>query len=367
MKIVFLITRADSIGGAQVYVKNLAYQYQELNNDVTIVAGTAGPLAEMATAKGIKFRQLRYLRHPINIARDVQAVFEVVALMKELRPDIVSISSSKAGIIGRIACYITRTPAVLTVHGWAFTEGITGAKKHLFRYLEKALGFITKKLVVISAFDKQLALKYRVLPERKLELIHNGVVCSPAITKKDYDGSRPLRLVMVARHDRPKDHATVFQAMRQLKNVHLALVGDGPKMEDNIQLAKSMGIEDQVNFLGYQEHVGDILSQSDIFLLVSDYEGFPLSTLEAMCAGLPVLVSDVCGAGEAIEEGYNGYKLRPKDVDGIVSIIGHFQHHPAQVREMGENGRRLIQEKFAFPIMFEKTNALYQAMINNKR
>ncbi len=361
MKIVFLVTRADNVGGAQIYVKNLATKYKSLEADVLVLAGTLGGLQKYCDTAGIRFVKLAYLKHPINVLYDVLAVFELIRLLKKEKPSIVSLSSSKAAIIGRIACYILKIPAVVTVHGWSFTEGIRQPQKRLFTWLEKSLAFCTRKVIVISQFDRASALRYKVMPLHKMELIYNGVpddcITAPCATvKKD----ESLRLIMIARHGKPKDHVSLFQVMTKCKQAHAVFVGDGPLLERNMQMVKELGIASRTTFTGYQEDVKPLLKHSDIFVLLSEYEGFPLSTLEAMSCGLPVIVSDVCGAGEAVIQGYNGFKIKKGSIDQLADAIDFFIKNPEKIREMGANSYQLYKQSFSFDIMFKRTDEVFK-------
>ena len=116
-------------------------------------------------------------------------------------------------------------------------------------------------------------------------------------------------LTMVARFEPQKDHPSLLKALARLRNHawRLELIGEGPLLERTRDLARSLGIADRVEFLGQRSDVAERLATSQVYVLSSNWEGFPRSILEAMRAGLPVVASDVAGVSEAVVDGVTGY------------------------------------------------------------
>ncbi|MDW7740685.1 MAG: glycosyltransferase, partial [Bacillota bacterium] len=103
MKIAFIITRADDLGGAQIHVISLAGALQERGHEVTVLAGLGGTLFESLVLKGVSCRLLTRLIHPISLLEDWMALKEIKAILSELKPDLVTTHSNKAGLLGRMA------------------------------------------------------------------------------------------------------------------------------------------------------------------------------------------------------------------------------------------------------------------------
>lgn len=369
MKILFIITRNDDIGGAQIYTSNLAHAFHKEGHEVAIAAGgCSNSLMETALIKGaFSFFNLKHLKHQIHPLYDVLAILELIKLIKQFKPNIVSINSSKVGIIGRLACFLTKTPNVFTVHGWSCTNGIAMPKKQLFRIVETFMGFFSDKVIVISKFDYNFALRKKIIDKRKLVFLYNGI--NPLMFNKKIalpGDDTKTKILMLARHDHQKDHLTLFNAIKEIDNVQVILLGGGPFLEKNKQIAQDLGIAHKVSFEGYKTNVSDYLFSADIFALISHYEGFPLSTLEAMSASLPLLVSNVCGAGECIEDGYNGYKIPPGNAEYLKNRLIELIANPALRRQMGKNSYELYKNKFHFNIMFEQTKQLFLSVSQKK-
>src|SRR5262249_31760600 len=146
-----------------------------------------------------------------------------------------------------------------------------------------------------------------------------------------------------------------------LRNVHLDLVGDGPAEAEIRTLAAELGIEHRVRFLGRRNDVAAVLARAQVFALCSRSEGFPLSTLEAMRAGLPVVVSNVGGAPEAVLDGLSGFVVADNSVPGWCDRLRKLASDPALRSRMGVQARTLYEERFAFERMYAETATVYLA------
>jgi glycosyltransferase involved in cell wall biosynthesis len=203
--------------------------------------------------------------------------------------------------------FFLRIPTFLTVHGWSFSGGVSNLQKIIMITLEKVLSFAIYRYIVVSDYDLNLALRYRITKRDKLKLNYNGVVISDNI--KENFSSGDLHLIMVARFDKQKDQRMLMDVCSKFKNITLSLVGDGPTRSSLESMVKSGSFNCKVNFLGFRKDINSLLLKSDVFVLMSNWEGFPISTLEAMSVGLPVIVSNVGGAAECVTDGVNGFTI----------------------------------------------------------
>jgi glycosyltransferase involved in cell wall biosynthesis len=117
-----------------------------------------------------------------------------------------------------------------------------------------------------------------------------------------------------------------------------------------------------VKILGYKKDVNTILAKADIFALISNWEGFPLTTLEAMRVGLPVIVSDVGGAAEAVDDKKTGYVVQRGDVLGIKKALEALAGNPALRNRLGTAAQNKYRQNFCFEKMYDKTIKIYQAL-----
>ncbi len=366
MKIVYIATRADPIGGVQIHLRDLTGALQTLGHSPTVLTGGTGPLVDQLRAQGTPSVSLRHLTRPISPMRDLLALGEIRAVLKELRPELVAVHSSKAGILGRLAAKSLNLPALFTAHGWNFSPGIPPIESACYRQIERLMGPLASKIITVSEFDRQLAIKAGIASGERIVTVHNGMPdVAPHLRAEP--GKSPPRLVMVARFDVQKDHATLLRALSLLQQYPwtLDLVGNGPLMEQMQSLAAALGIGERVRFLGQRLDVDEILAQAQVSLLTTNWEGFPRSILEAMRAGLPVVASSVGGSGEAIQDGETGYLVPRGNIDFLRDRLAPLLTGPALRVRLGAQGRRRYEEHFTLGHLVNKTLAVYRNILGD--
>jgi glycosyltransferase involved in cell wall biosynthesis len=176
-----------------------------------------------------------------------------------------------------------------------------------------------------------------------------------------------MRIVMVARFEPQKDHRTLLEAFAPLENAHLDLVGSGPGEESVRALVAERGLADRVRFLGHRADVAEVLACSHVFALISNWEGFPRSTLEAMRAGLPTVVSAVGGAAEAIVEGSTGYVVPRGDAVTLRARLSLLAGDPTLRAQLGQAARRRYEDYFTFERMYRDTLAVYHVAVASSK
>lgn len=362
MKLLMIITRGDEAGGAQIHLRELCRGLVRAGHDVHVVAGSSGMLTDALNEIGVPSRICPRLLREIHPLRDVRAVAEVRRIILELRPDLVCTHSTKAGIVGRVAAKLSGVPSTFTAHGWAFVDAVPQPQRTIYRLLERLAAPLASRVICVSEHDRAIGIAAG-MPARRLVAIHNGMpdIVPEARDMPNQDG--PVRVVMVARFATPKDHRTVIEAMRGVPGAVLDLVGDGPDLPSVKALVAQLGMSDVVKFLGNRSDVPAVLARSDIFVLSSDREGFPLSTLEAMRAGLPVVISDVGGAPEAVDPGKTGFLVSARDVDGFREALNLLVRDPERRAAMGLAGRERYVSDFGFSAMLARTLAVYDSVL----
>ena len=364
----YLITRSDAVGGAHVHLLDLALRAQTDGHTVTVLVGGNGVYAALLRDKGLHVVNLRYLVRPIKPHLDALAVLECWRAFRRFKPDIIHAHSTKAGLVGRAAAKLAGFPVVFTAHGWAFTEGIAEGSRHLAVFLEKCAAFLSDAIICVSEYDRELALRLGVGNALLLTRIHNGVPEVSADLRSIPRRAGVLRIICVARLDAPKDHASLLDALDMLKDLPwvLELIGDGPLTQNVRQKSLDMGLADRVEFSGLCNDVPARLAASDVFVLASGWEGLPLSILEAMRAGLPVVASDVGGVAESVADEVTGF-LVPKGDKGILANRLRRILIDNTLREkMGRAGRVIYVREFEFEVMYQRTHQVYQDVLVHK-
>ncbi len=361
-KILYIITRAEH-GGAQAHVLQLLVNLKD-SYEVYLAVGEEGFLTREARALGIKTKIISHLVNsmtsPVN---DFLAVLEIKRLINELAPDLVHAHSSKAGLLGRSVAWLSGTPSIFTAHGWAFTGGVSRRRKLITMPLERFAAGLARKIITVSRYDMELATKYHVVPKQKIITIWNGVRDSKYRTK--HDNAVP-KIIMVARFSKPKDQDTLLKALAGLAdhNWTLEFAGDGERLGFVKGISKQLGLGDRVNFLGVKEpeEIEKLISTSDIFVLTSRWEGLPLTIIEAMRAGLPVLASNVGGVPEAVIDGRTGYLVAPGNVEELRVKLRELINSPLQRQLMGKMGRMRYEKYFTEKQMLDKTVEVYESV-----
>lgn len=358
--LLYIITKSE-IGGAQSILIDLIQGFQK-DYSVHLATRTKGSLTESVNLANITIHFIPSLVRPISLLDDFRAVNEFVALIRRIKPDIIHAHSSKAGLIARIAGRICRVPVVFTAHGWGFSSGNPSIRKWIALLSEKLAASLAKKIICVSENNRQLALNVGVGNQNLLVTVRNGIsnisvpIANPA---KD-----PPRLIMVARFHEPKDQSSLIKAIAQLSNsnIHLDLVGSGPSLEACKMLAQSLGIAEQVSFLGDRTDVSSLLAQSQIFILSTQYEGLPISILEAMRAGIPVIATNVNGIPEEVVHGKTGLLVPRQDVPALTEALNTLIKSPKTRQEMGEAGRQKFLQEFTVERMIDDTRSIYEQL-----
>ncbi|MGM0841644.1 MAG: glycosyltransferase family 4 protein [Bacillota bacterium] len=366
MRIIQFITRMDDVGGAQVHVLDLSLSLMKAGHEVVVLSMGSGPVTDELQKSGVRCEELRNLQLKINPFHDWRALNELCKWLKKLKPDILATHSSKAGILGRIAGKICNIPTVFTAHGWAFSEGVPERKRSVYRILERYAGKISNGVITVSHYDYQLALKHRIIHPSKMRTIHNSVPDVPENLRRNPSGSIP-KLTMVARFAFPKDHLLLLRALENIRGLswELDLVGDGPLMTHIKEMVERSPIAGRVHFLGNRRNVPELLADSHLFVLVSRHEGLPISVIEAMRAGLPLVASDVGGIRELIDQGQNGFLIPRDDIEVLTQRLKTLIMDPQLMKKMGQFSRIQYEKQFLFERMRDQTLQMYMEVLEN--
>ncbi len=343
-RIVHVITLAEP-GGAQTYVASLLPALSR-RFDVTIAAHGPGPLCDAARAAGARFVPLRHVRRAINPWRDLRGLFELATLLRRERPHILHASSSKAGVLGRLAACLAGVPIrVFTVHGWAFSAH-QGTRSALYRWAERLVLPLTTATICVSERERAAGLAAGTCTDETTAVIYNGVEVRPSPANRP--AHRLLRIIAVGRLQAPKDQRTLVHALARLGDqaFEAVIVGDGPEYAAIERDVQRLGLAQAVELAGQRQDVPELLSTADLFVLSSTSEGLPISILEAMAAGLPVVASGVGGVPEVVVDGQTGLLVPPRDVPSLAAAIKRILSDPSLRYTLGQAGRMRVSERF---------------------
>lgn len=364
LRIAFVITRSDAVGGAQIHVRDLVCALRERGHDARVWVGGHGPFVDMLRQRGVPVRSLEHMVMPIDPRADARGSWELRRELAAFAPDLITLHSSKAGVLGRLVGASLRVPVVYTAHGWPFVEGVPRRSAALYRWVERGLAPLASRIIVVSEHDRRLAERARVGSAAAVARVHNGVRdVGPRLRAKPGEG--PPRLVVVARLDVPKDPFTLLRALDGLRDRAWTLewIGDGPRREPAERLVASLRLSDRCRFVGARDDVAERLARASVLLLPTDREGLPLCVLEAMRAGLPVVASAVGGIPEAVVDGHTGALVPPRDPAALSRALGPRLDDPGLREREGAAGRSRYEAAFSFERQLEATLEVYRDVL----
>jgi glycosyltransferase involved in cell wall biosynthesis len=366
VKIAYVVTRADAVGGASIHVRDLAREMLARGHQARVFLGGAGPVADQLRAAGVPYHSLEFLARSIHPVRDFQAFRELTRALADFAPDLVSTHTAKAGWIGRAACARLRLPALYTPHGSPAGDRFPPLSACAFATAERVAARWTRAIICVCEYERQLSLRRRLARAEQLYVVPNGVRdIAPEL--RAAPGAAPVRLVSVARFEEPKDHATLIDALGRLGDLdwRLDLVGDGPLEAAIRARCQAAGLAGRVDFLGYCEEPAVMLARAQVFVLSSRSEAFPRSVLEAMRAGLAVVASDVGGTAEALDNGRNGILVPRGDPLALSKALGGLIKDADQRRRLGTAARLDYEARFRLDPMVERTAGIYDSILRH--
>ena len=335
--VMLVITKGEA-GGAQSHVLALCEALQARIHFTVVIGGPeeASVLGQQLRALGVTICPMPDMVESLNPWRLWPAIKQLTALIAATPPDLIHAHSAIAGLTARLACQRTARPVVYTVHGFGFKPEIPWLRRQMASLAERALSGSTTHMICVSRHERELAYQLPIAQER-VHVIPNGIAKLPTphhatsangeaaegtgsdtSSGADADDTTVLatpvsvhttkpRLIMVARMKSPKRHDVLLRALAQVRNtlgyeLPLSLAGDGPLRAAHEALAQALNLQ-EVTWLGDVNNVSELLAEHDVFVLLSDHEGMPITVLEAMRAGLGILASDLPGIREQLIPG----------------------------------------------------------------
>ena len=251
----------------------------------------------------------------LNPVKDIKTFFEIKKIVKKVQPDIIHLHSSKSGFIGRMAINCKKYTVLYTPHGYSFLKLDDSVLKRKIYYFIEKIGALTHcTTVAVSKGEYETALKL----SKRATYINNGITITPTASKPDMVNTRTPKVCTVGRICYQKNPEVFNEVAKMLPDINFTWIGDG-EMRDTIT-------SPNITVTGWipRDEAVEKLKEADIFLLPSLWEGLPISLLEAMYAGKPVIVNPVIGNKDVVRHGENGFFANTPEeyVTIIKDIIG---------------------------------------------
>lgn len=387
VRIMRVIARLN-MGGPALHVSYLAAGLEERGYHTTLVSGTLArgesSMSFVADRLGVKVVPLAELGREISPLRDVSAALKLAKLIRQERPHILHTHTAKAGTIGRLAALLSGPyrPAVVvhTFHGHVLRGYFDPVRTGMFRLLEKGLAAVATALVAVSPEVRDELVRMGVAPASKFVVIRLGIELEKRVAAEPglrEESRRNLgvaddrflvgwvgRMTGVKRTD---DVLVSFAKLRERGvDAVLAMVGDGPDRDGIEARARELGIVRHCLFLGYQEEVAPFYAAFDAVILPSANEGTPVSVIEGLAAGRPVVATRVGGVPDVVEEGTDGFLVEMGDVEALADRLADLARDPELAARMGAAGQERVLRRYAVDRLIGDVDELYRSLLEAK-
>lgn len=355
------------VGGAERFLMELVRKVPRDRYEVQVVCiARRGEFGELLAREGCDVVELgkRTGLDPLILPR-------LVRQLRRFRPHVVNTHLWTADLWGRLAAYLTGTPVVVVTE-----QNVDLWKSGLNHAIDARLLSRTDAVICVS---HEVARFYRSrgVPPEKLHVIPNAIDVTP-FDRPPVEGLRSevgaapedFLFLSAARLHPQKAQSVLLEATRRLAGecdgFQVLLAGEGPLRETLEAEVRRLSLGHHVKLLGLRQDLPSLLRQANAFVLSSLYEGLPLAILEAMAARLPVVATRVGGCPEVVIEGRTGFLVPPGNAGALAQAMANLMNARDRAREMGVEGRRLVEAEYRIEQSAERTLALFDASLAAK-
>lgn len=364
---VLFVQTSMPVGGAETLLVNLVRRLDRTRFAPEVVClKEPGPLGEALISEGVP------VHHGLLAGKyDLRVLPRLIALMRRRRIGaVVTVGAGDKMFWGRLAARLAGVPVVCSaLHSTGWPDGVGR--------LNRKLTAITDAFIAVAAPHGEFLVDFEKFPAEKVRVIPNGVdtdrfVPAPQSTAlREELGVEPnTPLVGILAALRPEKNHELFLAVadrvrRAVPESRFVVVGEGPERATIERIIAERGLEDAVHLLGNRDDVPAVLAALDVLMLTSHNEANPVSILEAMSCGVPVVATDVGSVSDSVIEGQTGYLAPAGDEPTLARRVTELLDEPLNARVMGEAGRRRVVERASLGVMvggYERLIAeLYEA------
>ena len=370
-----------NIGGPARHAILLTQGLRSRGYQTVLVAGQEEPeegsLRDLATDKGVEPLFIPELGREVRPNRDFVALWKLVRLLRRQRPDIVHTHTAKAGALGRIAAKLTGIPIIIhTFHGHVLNGYFSRGMTRLFLGIERCLAGLSTKIVTVSEGQRRELLRLGIGKPENVGVMPLGLELDGLLRSDLRRGEFRQRLGIsaetplvgiIARLVPIKDHGTFLQAAADLHryrpDVRFLIVGDGECRSALEQQAHALGVDGCVHILGWQRDLEPIYADLDLVVLSSLNEGTPVSLIEAMAAGVPVVATSVGGVPDLIADEKTGLLVPSMDPGALSRAMQTLIGDGERRREMGRLGREAVYPIFSDAALLDRIDHLYRSLL----
>lgn len=373
-KVLLAITKTN-FGGAQRYVFELALALRAAGYRVAVAGGEPGKLMEKLSAAQIETFTIAGAQRDIHIWQEVTALRSLNQIVRDYKPDIIHLNSSKIGVLGSLVARLQRVPTIVfTAHGWPFFESRPWWWKAMAWSGSYLTALLAHAVIVVSLHDNRQAFMPGTIHKRTLiypavgsfETLERQVSRDTLLSQATAsEHAHHIWLGAIGELNHNKNHTTAIDAVAEFNQNHatkivFCIIGEGELRRELEEQIVMRGMQDYIFLLGHKDDARQYLKAFDIFIMPSLKEGLPYSLLEAGATGLPAVVSFAGGMPEVVTNLATGLLVDPHNHMTIVRAIDYLLEHPNERTEFGDNLRTHIETSFSPQTMHEATIAVYE-------
>ena len=360
MKIIIAITKSN-FGGAQRYVYDIATALGK-TNDVAVLFGGQGLLAEKLKAAGVRTIGIPELGRDVSVAKDISVFFRILGILKREKPDALLLNSSKIGGVGSLAGKLAGIKKIIFVaHGFAWNEDRGTIQKLSIKFLYSLIFLFSTKIIAVSLSIRDQA-KRLPFSKKKISVVYDGISEAPLLSKEAArealgipQNAFVIGTIAELHPIKGLSYAIDAISLLSIPNLSYAILGEGELrnvLEKDISDKK---LNDKVFLKGFVKDAPSYMKAFDIFLLPSLSEALSYTLLEAGVAELPVIATSVGGIPEVIENEVTGLLIRPKNPKEIANAIRFINENKEKTSVFAKNLREKVINNFSVDKMIADT------------
>jgi glycosyltransferase involved in cell wall biosynthesis len=368
VKVLHIITRFIAGAGGNTLLTVLGADHERY--EVWVVSSPEGSLWERAESDGVKTVKLPRLREVLSALDDLIVLAQLMRLIRRERFSVVHTHSTKAGVLGRLAAWLCRTPVIVhTIHGFSSNDFMSAPRRRAYLAIERLVRPLTHEFLAVApevareAVEKRLAAPGSIsVAASAVELDRIPVGPEPEIRRELGIPAEVALVGTVGRIDVQKAPLDFVRMAARVAAAHphtrFVMVGDGPLASEAREEARRLGVT--VLFLGFRPDAARIAACFDVFVISSLYEGLGRALTEALGSGRPVVATAVNGVVDLVEPGATGLLAAPRDPQGLADNVIWLLDHPREAGLMGAAGQARVRAAFepaAMCALIERTYA----------
>jgi glycosyltransferase involved in cell wall biosynthesis len=367
IKILQIISGDLWAGAEAMAFQLLSGLLKEKNIDLFVLLLNQGKLLQKCYLEGTK----TYLIDE-NINSFPKILYKSIDLSIKIKPDIVHAHRYKENILAAMIQPFCGMPLLIsTQHGRKEVEGKTSYFQRIISCTNRiSLIWRFKKIVAVSEDTKNYLLTEKRINIKKIKSIHNGIDPCYYRAQKKKSNIANIKIGSAGRLFPVKNYLQMIDiavdVIKYRKNVEFILAGDGPERNAIKRRIKRFGIEKQVKLLGHIDDMNTFYGEIDIYINTSLHEGSPMTILEAMASGRPVLAFHTAGLKEIISNGLDGYTVPAGSTKLFAAKIVSLIDDQKMIAKMGYEARKKIEDKYASKHMAKKYVTLYEKIVQDR-